>query len=63
VNGVAFAVSGAFGALITTTPTDAAVIAVHLGVSAISFALLVLFLRGTARRQRAAASPIAGAHG
>ncbi|HET9222802.1 MAG TPA: hypothetical protein VFO07_09880 [Roseiflexaceae bacterium] len=46
VNGVAFAVSGALGALITTTPTDAAVIAVHLVISAISFALLVLFLRG-----------------
>jgi hypothetical protein len=63
VNGVAFAVSGVLGALITAAPTDAAVIAVHLGISAISFALLVLFLRGAARRQRTAAPPIAGAHG
>jgi len=63
VNGVAFAVSGVLGALITVAPTDAAVIAVHLVISAISFALLVLFLRGAASRQRTAVPPIAGAQG
>jgi hypothetical protein len=63
VNGVAFSVSASLEALIAAAPTDAAVIAVHLLISAISFALLALFLRGLASRQRPAAPPIIGAHG
>jgi len=63
VNGVAFAVSGLLEALITASPVDLAVIAVHLAISAISFVILVLFLHGAARRQHTATPPIAGAHG
>jgi hypothetical protein len=63
VNGVAFAVSGVLGALITAARIDAAVIAVHLVLSAISFALLGFFVYGAVRHQRRTAPPIAGAHG
>jgi hypothetical protein len=45
VNGVAFAVGAALGALLTATPIDAAVIAVHLVIAAVCLALLAYFLR------------------
>lgn len=54
IGGVAFAVGGVLGALLTTTSLDAAVIAVHLVIAAISFALLAVFLRGAVPGRRVA---------
>ncbi|HBY96143.1 MAG TPA: hypothetical protein DEP84_19670, partial [Chloroflexi bacterium] len=54
VNGVAFAASGVLGALLSASPIDVPVIAVHLVISTISFTLLALFMRGAANRRRAA---------
>lgn len=45
-NGVVFAVGGVLGALLTATPVEATVIAVHLVIAAVCFALFGVFLRG-----------------
>ena len=47
-NGVAFSVSQVIGALLTGSSIEVAVITVHLAIAAVSFALLTVFLRGTA---------------
>ena len=55
-NGVAFAVSGIAGALLAGAAIDTLVIAVHLLIAAVSFAVLAAFLGGSAlpRRRRVA---------
>jgi hypothetical protein len=49
VNGVAFAVGGVLGALLTATPIEATVIGVHLAIATVCLALLAVFLRGADR--------------
>jgi hypothetical protein len=44
-NGVAFAVGAVLGALMTATPLEPTVIAVHLAIATLSFAVLVWFAR------------------
>jgi len=44
-NGVAFAVGGVLGGLVTATPIEATVIAVHLAIAAVCMAFLGFFLR------------------
>jgi hypothetical protein len=50
VNGVAFAVGGVLGPLLTAVPIEAAVIAVHLGIAAVCLVLLAVFVRGGSAR-------------
>jgi hypothetical protein len=45
-NGVAFAVGGVFGAILTQIPIDAPVIAVHLVIATACLVILASFLRG-----------------
>jgi hypothetical protein len=45
VNGVAFAVGAVLGGLVTATPIEATVIAVHLAIAAVCMAFLGFFLR------------------
>jgi hypothetical protein len=52
-NGVAFAVSGVLGPLLSTSTIDTAVIAVHLVIALICFAFLAVFLRRASRRAEA----------
>jgi hypothetical protein len=63
VNGVAFAVGGALGPLLTATPVDATIIAVHLVIAAVCLALLAFFVRGAAGQRHTAwsAATAAGA--
>lgn len=56
LGGVAFAVAALVDNLLSGPQTDAAVIAVHLVISAVSFALLAWFARGAMRRQPLARS-------
>jgi hypothetical protein len=46
LNGVAFAVGGVLGALLTQTPIDVPVIGVHLAIAAVCLAVLAFYLRG-----------------
>jgi hypothetical protein len=55
-NGVEFAVGGVFGALLTATPIDGTVIAVHLAIAAACLAFLAYFLRSVAATQTAVAA-------
>ena len=50
---LAFSVAAVIGGLLSGPRTEPAVIAVHLTISAVSFALLAVFLRGSGRRGEA----------
>ncbi len=50
-DGVAFAVAGVLGPLLTATSIDAAVIVIHLVIAAVCLALLALFLRGASSKE------------
>lgn len=58
-NGVAFAVGGVLGALLTQTPIDAPVIAVHLVIATACLAILAYFLRGARSDLRISSSKLA----
>jgi hypothetical protein len=53
LGGVAFSVAAVIGGLLSGRRTEPAVIAVHLTISAVSFALLAVFLRGSGRHGEA----------
>jgi hypothetical protein len=55
--GVAFAVGGVLGALLTASPIDATVIVMHLVIAVVCLTLLAVFLRGAASGQRGASGP------